>query len=47
MRALPTELSLAEQAIRNYVSRIYSKLNVDSRAAAVVWARERGLGGEA
>ncbi len=31
-------------AIRNDVSRIYSKLGVSTRAAAVVWARERGVG---
>jgi DNA-binding NarL/FixJ family response regulator len=38
------ELSLAKQTVRNYVASIYSKLGVHSRAAAVVWARERGLG---
>jgi DNA-binding NarL/FixJ family response regulator len=36
------ELDLAEQTVRNYVSRIYVKLNLDSRVQAVVWARERG-----
>jgi len=32
--------------VRNYVSALYSKLGVDSRAEAVVWGREHGLGGE-
>jgi DNA-binding NarL/FixJ family response regulator len=37
------ELNLAEQTVRNYVSRIYTKLGVTSRVQAAVWARERGL----
>ncbi len=37
------ELNLAEQTVRNYVSRIYTKLGVDTRVQAAVWARERGL----
>ncbi len=41
---IATELRLAEQTIRNHASNIYTKLNVSSRAEAVVWARERGLG---
>jgi len=31
-------LCLAEQTVRNYVSRIYAKIAVNSRAEAVVWA---------
>ena len=42
---ITTELCLAEQTVRNYVSGIYKKLEVHSRAEAIVWARERGLGG--
>jgi DNA-binding NarL/FixJ family response regulator len=38
------ELNLAEQTVRNYVSRIYTALGVNSRAEALVWAGERGLG---
>lgn len=38
------ELSLADQTVRNYLSRIYTKLGVSSRAEAIVWARERGMG---
>jgi DNA-binding NarL/FixJ family response regulator len=37
------ELNLAEQTVRNYVSRIYTRLGVESRVEAVVWAREHGL----
>lgn len=41
---IATELRLAEQTIRNHASNIYTKLNANSRAEAVVWAREWGLG---
>jgi DNA-binding NarL/FixJ family response regulator len=40
---IAVELDLAEQTVRNYVSQIYTKLGVDTRVQAVVWARERGL----
>ncbi len=36
-------LGLAVQTVRNYISNIYDKLGVHSRAEAIVWARERGL----
>ncbi len=39
-------LGLAEQTVRNYVSRLYATLGVESRAEAIVWARERGLVGK-
>lgn len=42
---IAAELGLAEQTIRNYITRVYEKLGVHSRADAVVWARERGLVG--
>jgi DNA-binding NarL/FixJ family response regulator len=32
-------LNLGEQTVRNYLSRLYSKLGVRTRAAAIVWAR--------
>lgn len=35
-------LKLAEQTIRNYVSTIYEKIDVHTRAEAVVWAIESG-----
>lgn len=37
------DLGISPQTVRNYVSQIYSKLGIRSRAEAVVWARERGL----
>jgi DNA-binding NarL/FixJ family response regulator len=43
---IAAELNLAEQTIRNYVSRIYLALGLSSRTEAVIWARERGLGSE-
>lgn len=45
-RRLAAEFELAEQTVRNYISRIYEKLNVRSRAEAVVWARQHGYAGE-
>jgi PAS domain S-box-containing protein len=40
------ELGLSYATIRNYVARIYGKLDVHSRAEAVIWARERGFGSQ-
>lgn len=42
---IAVKANLAEQTVRNYVSRIYTKLGVCSRAEAIVKAREQGLGG--
>jgi DNA-binding NarL/FixJ family response regulator len=41
---IAAELGLAEQTVRNYVSRIYTRLEMKSRAEVIVWARERGMG---
>lgn len=46
-RRLAAEFELAEQTVRNYISRIYDKLGVRSRAEAVVWARKHGYDGGA
>ncbi len=43
-RYIAAALGLVEQTVRNYITRLYAKLGVHSRAEAVVWARERGLG---
>lgn len=43
---IATELNLSYATIRNYVARIYGKLDVHSRAEAVIWARERGFGND-
>ncbi len=37
------ELGIATQTVRNYISVVYDKLGVNSRAEAIVWARERGI----
>jgi len=37
---LAHELHLSEQTVRNYLSRLYSKLGVQTRAGAIVWARD-------
>lgn len=42
--AIGTALGLATQTVRNYLSSIYEKLGLHTRAEVVVWARERGLG---
>lgn len=42
-KSIADQLSLAEQTVRNNVSRIYTKLEVETRAEAIVLARESGL----
>jgi PAS domain S-box-containing protein len=42
-RAIAKRLSLSANTVRNHVASIYSKIGVNRRAAAVLWARERGL----
>jgi len=42
---IAAELNLAEQTVRNYISRLYQKMGVRTRGEAIVWARERGLDG--
>ncbi len=37
------ELGIVTQTVRNYISTVYDKLGVNSRAEAIVWARERGI----
>ncbi len=41
---ISAELSLAQQTVRNYMSRIYTKLAVNSRSEAVIWAIKYSLG---
>jgi two-component system nitrate/nitrite response regulator NarL/two-component system response regulator NreC len=40
---IAAEFNLARQTVNNYLSRIYSKISVNSRAEAIVWARERQI----
>ena len=42
--SIANELVVSPKTVRNYVSRIYRKLDVKSRAQAIVLAREAGLG---
>jgi DNA-binding NarL/FixJ family response regulator len=37
------ELHLAEQTVRNYISRLYVELNVHSRVEATIWAHNHGI----
>ena len=39
------DLGIATQTVRNYVAAVYDKIGANTRAQAVVWARERGLVG--
>ncbi len=41
---IASELDLAEQTVRNYVSRLYQKLGLTSRAEAIIWARDNNWG---
>lgn len=43
-KKIAKDLRLNEQTVRNYISNLYSKLDVHSRAEAIVWARERNIG---
>jgi DNA-binding NarL/FixJ family response regulator len=45
--AIAERLALSEKTIRNNVSSIFAKLQVTDRAAAIVRARDAGLGGNA
>jgi len=40
------ELRLARNTVRNHLASLYQKLGVNRRSALVVWARERGIGGD-
>ncbi len=43
--AIAARLGLSRNTVRNHVSRLYGRIGVNRRSAAVVWARERGIGG--
>lgn len=46
-KAIAERLGLSGNTVRNHVSRLYAKIGVNRRSAAVIWARERGIGGRA
>jgi len=37
--AIAAELRLSPRTVRNYVSRVYDKIGVDSRVQALLWAQ--------
>ena len=39
---IAAELGLTNQTVRNYLSRLYQKLGVETRAAAILWALNHG-----
>jgi PAS domain S-box-containing protein len=43
---IAAELRLARNTVRNHLASLYQKLGVNRRSTLVVWARERGLGGD-
>ncbi|WP_425229255.1 PAS domain S-box protein [Sphingomonas sp.] len=44
-KAIADRLGLTPNTVRNHVSRLYGRIRVNRRSAAVIWARERGIGG--
>jgi DNA-binding NarL/FixJ family response regulator len=42
-KAIAARLRLSPRTIRNHAAAIYSKLDVHTRAEAMVWARDRGF----
>lgn len=42
-KTIAEKLSLSGNTVRNHVASIYGKIGVNRRAAAIKWARERGL----
>lgn len=44
-QAVASLLGLSPKTVRNHIANIYGKIGVSSRVDAVLWARERGLGG--
>ena len=45
-KLIARELDVSSNTVRNHVARIYGKIGVNRRNAAVAWARERGFGGD-
>jgi DNA-binding NarL/FixJ family response regulator len=41
---IAARLELSEKTVRNHITSIFDKIGVESRAQAIVMARERGLG---
>jgi DNA-binding NarL/FixJ family response regulator len=45
-KTIARTLNVAGNTVRNHVARIYAKIGVNRRIAAVAWARARGFDGE-
>lgn len=45
-KQMSAALKLSPNTIRNHISSLYNKIGVRRRAAAVIWARERGIMGK-
>ena len=41
--AIAEQLGVARNTVRNYIASIYNKLNVHTRADAILWAKARGI----
>jgi DNA-binding CsgD family transcriptional regulator len=44
---MSSELKLSRNTIRNHVASLYRKIGVNRRSAAIIWARERAIPGDA
>lgn len=44
-KEMSDRLNLSKHTIRNHIASLYGKIGVNRRAAAVIWARERGFSG--
>jgi PAS domain S-box-containing protein len=45
-KAIAEDLGVSPNTVRNHVASLFRKIGVNRRSAAVVWARDRGIGGE-
>jgi PAS domain S-box-containing protein len=45
-KAIAADLGVSPNTVRNHVAALFRKIVVNRRSAAVVWARDRGIGGE-
>src|SRR3546814_18202613 len=41
--AIAKDMGVSRNTLRNHIARVYQKIGVNRRAAAILWARERGF----